>query len=66
MTAQFGADCSAIVGCSYLSEKNGKRAVSLEEFRQFARDIAARYPNDPTGADNALVDSLLSAVREKK
>ena len=66
MTAQFGADCSAIVGASYLSEKNGKRAVSLDEFRQFARDIAARYPNDPTGADNALVDALLSAVRDKK
>jgi predicted dehydrogenase len=66
MTAEFGADCSAIVGCSYLSEKNGKRAVTLDEFRQFARDIAARYPNDPTGADNALVDSLLSAVRDKK
>ncbi len=66
MTAEFGADCSAIVGASYLSEKNGKRAVSLEEFRQFARDIAARYPNDPVGADNALVDSLLAAVRDKK
>lgn len=66
MTAEFGADCSAIVGASYLSEKNGKRAVSLEEFRQFARDIAARFPDDPTGADNALVDALLSAVRDKK
>ncbi len=66
MTAEFGADCSAIVGASYLSEKNGKRAVTLDEFRQFAHDIAARYPDDPTGADNALVDSLLSAVRDKK
>jgi predicted dehydrogenase len=64
MTAQFGADCSAIVGASYLSEKNGKRAVHLDEFRQFARDIAARYPNDPKGADDALVESLLSAVRK--
>ena len=65
MTAQFGADCSAIVGASYLSEKNGKRAVSLDEFRRFALDIADRYPNDPTGANNALVDELLSAVRTK-
>lgn len=64
MTAQFGADCSAIVGASYLSEKNGKRAVSLDEFKRFANDIAARYPNDPTGANNALVDALLSAVRK--
>src|SRR5579871_139352 len=63
MTAEFGADCSAIVGASYLSQKDGKRAVQVEEFRQFARDIAARYPNDPTGADNALVDALLAAVR---
>ncbi len=65
MTAQFGADCSAIVGASYLSEKDGKRAVSLDEFRQFAHGIADRYPNDTTGADNALVDALLSAVRDK-
>lgn len=65
MTAQFGADCSAIVGASYLSEKNGKRAVSLDEFRRFALDIAERYPNDATGANNALVDELLSAVRTK-
>lgn len=65
MTAQFGADCSAIVGASYLSEKNGKRAVTLDEFRRFALDIADRYPNDPNGANNALVDALLSAVRDK-
>ena len=65
MTAQFGADCSAIVGASYLSEKSGKKAVSLDEFRRFALDIADRYPNDPTGANNALVDELLSAVRNK-
>ena len=66
MTAEFGAECSAIVGASYLSEKDGKRAVHVDEFKQFALDIAARYPNDPTGADNALVDSLLAAVRDKK
>lgn len=65
MTAQFGADCSAIVGASYLSEKNGKRAVTLDEFRRFALDIADKYPNDPDGANNALVDALLSAVRDK-
>lgn len=65
MTAQFGADCSAIVGASYLSEKNGKRGVTLDAFKRFALDIADRYPNDPTGANNALVDELLSAVRTK-
>ncbi len=65
-TAEFGADNSAIVGASYLSEKNGKRSVHVEEFKTFARDIAAKYPNDPKAADDALVDSLLSAVREKK
>ena len=64
MTAEFGADCSAIVGASYLSQKDGKRAVSTEEFRQFARSIAAKYPNDPKAADDALVDALLSAVRK--
>lgn len=65
MTAEYGADCSAIVGASYLSEKQGKKPVHVEEFKAFARDIAARYPDDPTGADNALVDALLAAVRAK-
>jgi predicted dehydrogenase len=62
--AAFGAECSAVVGASYLSERDGRRAVSVEEFKQFARDIAARYPGDPSAADNALVDALLSAVRK--
>lgn len=65
MTAEWGADQSAIVGAAYLSEKKGKQPVHVDEFKQFARDIAARYPNDPKGADNALVDALLAAVREK-
>ena len=64
MTAEFGADCSAIVGAAYLSQLDGKRAVPVEEFRQFARGIAAKYPNDPKAADNALVDALLAAVRK--
>ncbi len=64
MPAEFGADCSAIVGASYLSEKNGKQGVTLDAFKRFALDIAERYPNDQTGADNALVDALLSAVRK--
>ena len=29
-----------------------------------ARGVAERYPNDPAGADNALIDLLLSAVRK--
>lgn len=64
-TAYFGADCSAIVGASYLSQKGGKRAVTLDEFKTFARGIAERYPNDPAGADNALIAELLSAVRTR-
>jgi predicted dehydrogenase/phage shock protein A len=63
--AEFGAECSAVVGASYLSEKSGRKAVAVDEFKAFARDIASRYPNDPTGADNALVDALLSAVRNR-
>ncbi len=65
MTAEFGADCSAIVGASYLSEMRGKKPVHLNEFKAFANEIADRYPNDPVSADNALVDALLSAVRNK-
>lgn len=62
--ANFGAECSAVVGASYLSERDGRRAVSVEEFKSFARGFAERYPNDPTAADNALVDALLAAVRK--
>ncbi len=62
--ANFGADCSAIVGASYLSEKNGRRGVHIDEFKAFAHAIADKFPNDPDGADNALVDALLSAVRK--
>jgi predicted dehydrogenase/phage shock protein A len=64
--AQFGADCSAVVGAAYLSEKNGRRAVHLDEFREFAHSIAQRYPNDPQAADDALVETLLSAVRKSQ
>ena len=62
--ARFGAECSAIVGASYLSQSRGKQAVHVDEFKRFAQKIAAQYPNDPTTADNALVDTLLSAVRK--
>ncbi|HEV2473829.1 MAG TPA: Gfo/Idh/MocA family oxidoreductase, partial [Chthonomonadales bacterium] len=61
--AVFGAECSAIVGASYLSEKNGRRAVTVEDFKSFARAIGERHPGDAAGADNELVDSLLQAVR---
>ncbi len=62
--ATFGAECSAVVGASYLSERDGRRAVSVEEFKSFARGFTERYPDDPTAADNALVDALLEAVRK--
>lgn len=64
MDAAFGSECSAIVGASYLSERDGRRAVAVEEFKQFAHGIAAQYPNSPKAADDALVDALLSAVRK--
>lgn len=63
-TAEFGADCSAIVGAAYLSEKNGRKAVHINEFKAFAEGIADRYPDDPKAADDALVEALLSAVRK--
>ena len=62
--ANFGAECSAVVGASYLSERDGRRAVAVDEFKTFARGFSDRYPNDPAAADNALVDALLSAVRK--
>lgn len=62
--AAFGADCSAIVGASYLSERDGRRAVHLEEFKTFAKDLSARYHGNPKAADDALVETLLSAVRK--
>ena len=53
-----------MVGAAYLSEQRGRKAVPVAEFKQFANDLAAKYPNDPAGADNALVDALLAAVRK--
>ncbi len=64
MTPMFGADCSSIVGAAYLSEKYGRKAVTLEEFQQFAHSIAAKYPGDKAAANDALVNELLSAVRK--
>ena len=52
----FGAECSAIVGAAYLSQKRGKRAVTLTEFKRFASDIARRYPDS---ADAELISRLL-------
>ncbi len=53
---RFGAECSAIVGAAYLSQKRGKRAVPLAEFKRFANDIARRYPDS---ADAELMARLL-------
>lgn len=53
---RFGAECSAIVGAAYLSQKRGKRAVTLEQFKRFARDIARRTPDS---ADEELINRLL-------
>ncbi len=63
-TAEFGAECSAIVGAAYLSEMSGRKAVPVDDFKRFAEKIADRYPHDPRGADDALVEALLSAVRK--
>jgi hypothetical protein len=60
---EFGAECSAVVGAAYLSQKSGRKAVRLEEYKRFALGIAAQYPNDPKAADNALIEAQLAAVR---
>ncbi|MGQ9736544.1 MAG: Gfo/Idh/MocA family protein [Armatimonadota bacterium] len=52
----FGAECSAIVGAAYLSQKRGKRAITLAEFKRFANDIARRYPDT---ADAEMIARLL-------
>ncbi len=63
MSADFGAECSAVVGAAYLSQKSGKRGITVAEYKQFALDIAAKYPNDPKAAYDALIDAQLAAVR---
>ncbi|MCS6950255.1 MAG: Gfo/Idh/MocA family oxidoreductase [bacterium] len=52
----FGAECSAIVGAAYLSQKRDKRAVSVAEFKRFALNLARRYPDS---ADAELISRLL-------
>lgn len=52
----FGAECSAIVGAAYPSQKRGKCTVTLAKFKRFANNIARRYPGS---ADAELIARLL-------
>jgi len=63
MTADFGSECSAVVGASYLSQRLGRRAITVDTYKEFALEIAGRYPNDPKAADDALIEAHLSAIR---
>lgn len=57
---RFGAECSAVVGAAYLSQRRGKKAVSLPAFKRFAREIARRFPDS---ADEELIRQLLPPAR---
>ena len=62
--APFAADVIAVTGATYLSNLQGNRAVTLDEFRAHALAVRDRYPND-RAAEEALIAELMAPFRIK-
>ena len=60
----FGAEVIAICGAAYLSALR-KRAVTLDEFKDYARSYVTRYGDDER-ADDALIQDLLAPYRKSR
>jgi predicted dehydrogenase len=60
--AAFAADVIAVTGASYLSNIQGNRAVSLDEFRAHARAVRARHGDD-RAAEAALIHEMMAPFR---
>ena len=55
----IGATSTALVGCAYLSEKRGRKAVTLAEFTRWAEKIRQK---EGANASKVLVEQLLSGI----
>jgi len=57
---KIGAETTAIVGAAYLSQKRGKKAVTLDEFKEYALKIREK---EGERAPEVLLKELLKGVR---
>jgi len=56
-----GTETTAIVQAAYLSQKNGKRPVTLEEFKKYALSIKEK---EGKNAPDVLLKELLKGIKE--
>jgi len=57
---KIGAETTAIVQSAYLSQKKGKKAVTLEEFKRYALGLREKAGRD---APNLLLKEMLKAIK---
>jgi len=57
---KIGAETTAIVQSAYLSQKKGKKAITLEEFKRYALRLREKAGKD---APNLLLKEMLKAIR---
>ena len=56
----IGAETTAIVQAAYLSQKRGKRAVTLDEFKEYASTLREKEGKD---APKVLLKEMLGAIK---
>jgi hypothetical protein len=56
----IGAESQAIVGAAYLSQREGQRAVTLDEFKSWALQIRKKHGKK---ANEVLIEEQLKGVR---
>jgi len=60
---RVGAETMAIIGAAYLSEVEGRRSVSLAEFKQHALELEKR---EGEGASDAMIEQFMAAIARKR
>ncbi len=58
---KIGAETTAIVGAAYLSQKKGKKAVTLDEFKEYALKIREK---EGERASEVLLKELLKGIQK--
>ena len=59
---RVGAETMAIIDAAYLSEVEGRRSVSLDEFKQYALDLEQR---EGENASEVMVEQFMAAITGK-
>jgi len=57
---KIGAETTAIVQSAYLSQRKGKRPVTLDEFKEYAKKIREK---EGKRASNVLLKELLKGIK---